>query len=53
MTNAALSPLIGPEFDEFLGASISAKIETEQGSASFLRSRGSMSVLGKRPRASR
>ena len=34
MTHAGLSPLIDPEFDEFLSASI-AKIEREQGSASF------------------
>ena len=42
MTHAALSPLIGPEFDKFLGASIGD--EAEHGSASFPRSRGSMSI---------
>jgi hypothetical protein len=50
MTHAALSPLIGPEFDESSARRL-AKIEMERGSASFPRLRGSMSVPGKKPRA--
>jgi hypothetical protein len=51
MTHAALAPLIGPEFDEFLGASI-GKIEMERASASFRRLHGSTLTPGKKPRAS-
>jgi hypothetical protein len=52
MTHAALSPLIGSEFDEFLGASI-GEDRNGMGSLSFPRLRGSMSILGKKQPASR
>ena len=51
MTHAALSPLIGRSTNS--SARRLAKIETEQGSASFPRSRGSMSIPGKKQRALR
>jgi hypothetical protein len=53
MTHAALSPLIGSEFDEFLGASVGEDRNGMglTGSLSFPRLRGSMSTRGKKPRA--
>ena len=50
MAHAALAPLIGAEFDNS-STRRSARIETERRSASFPRSRGWMSILGKKPPA--
>ena len=47
MTHAALSPLIGPEFDEFLGASI-GEDRNGTGLMSFPHLPGSMSIPGKK-----
>ena len=52
MTHAALSSLIGPEFDEFLGASI-GEDRNGTGLRVLPRSRVSMSIPGKKPRALR